>query len=248
MNSDEACADPIPSRPQTPTNNTSTAMDGVLKSPSTSELARASVEAVLNTSSPADFPTPSSDAVDNDSRASTPTPAGRSTVLRIPATPASSTKAGVPDTPTSPGADERHAIVIQESEAEDYADEDADGEADDAASSHSAEEEVEIISGPVNVANFAGPSGGVLAAYRFCVEYYHIPPVPLVINPAIQSKKWFIVTRGRFVGVFNTCASSDQATKKISTNCHWRHKGFQQDAVDQFNVALELGQVEAGLV
>ncbi|KAF9020731.1 hypothetical protein BDZ89DRAFT_1043217 [Hymenopellis radicata] len=164
-------------------------------------------------------------------------------MLSLPATPAPSAKAGVPNTPTPAGADERHTIFIQDSEPEDNPDGDADGDVDDGASTHSAEEDVEIISGPVNVANFAGPSGGgALPAYRSCMEYYHIPPVPLVINPAIQSKKWFIVTRGRFVGVFNTCASSDAATKKISTNCHWRHKGFQQDAVDQFNVALELGQ------
>ncbi|PBK62347.1 hypothetical protein ARMSODRAFT_980807 [Armillaria solidipes] len=69
-------------------------------------------------------------------------------------------------------------------------------------------------------------------------KFYVVPPQPLVTTNVLQSKTWYAVYKGLWVGVVTSLNTANSATLGVS-NCS--QKGFknQLDAVNAFNEALD---------
>ncbi|KAK0434694.1 hypothetical protein EV421DRAFT_1989336 [Armillaria borealis] len=79
--------------------------------------------------------------------------------------------------------------------------------------------------------------------YTTCVRYRAVPAGPLVsIEETMPRNPWYIVTIGRFVGVFDNVNEAHWATVYCS-GALMQRKASQKEAVEQFNACLRSGVV-----
>ncbi|KAK0434706.1 hypothetical protein EV421DRAFT_1740711 [Armillaria borealis] len=79
--------------------------------------------------------------------------------------------------------------------------------------------------------------------YTTCVRYRAVPAGPLVsIEETMPRNPWYIVTIGRFVGVFdNVCVENEAHWATVyCSGALMQRKASQKEAVEQFNACLRL--------